>query len=52
MTSRIVISNASRLIALEQTGQLALLEQLFGSIVVPPGRKRGIAVGYFAVVDY
>lgn len=36
MTAAVVISNASPLIALEQIGQLGLLEQLFGSIVVPP----------------
>jgi len=36
MTSDLVISNASPLIALEQIGQLHLLEQLFGSVVVPP----------------
>lgn len=36
MTSAPVVSNASPLIALEQIGHLQLLEQLFGTIVIPP----------------
>ncbi|MGH7137585.1 MAG: DUF3368 domain-containing protein [Pirellulales bacterium] len=43
MTSGIVISNASPLIALEQIGQLALLEQLFNSVVVPPAVVREVS---------
>jgi predicted nucleic acid-binding protein len=36
VTSAPVVSNASPLIALEQIGQLQLLEQLFGIVRVPP----------------
>lgn len=36
MTSPTVISNASPLIALEQIGQLDLLERLFNRVAVPP----------------
>ncbi len=36
MTSAPVVSNASPLIALEQIGQLHLLEHLFRAVVVPP----------------
>jgi uncharacterized protein len=43
MTSEIVVSNASPLIALEQIGQLGLLEQLFSSIVIPPAVVREIS---------
>lgn len=43
MTSEIVISNASPLIALEQIGQLGLLEQLLHSIVVPPAVVREVS---------
>ncbi|MDQ3815832.1 MAG: DUF3368 domain-containing protein [Armatimonadota bacterium] len=43
MTSEIVISNASPLIALEQIGQLHLLEQLFHSVVVPPAVVREVS---------
>lgn len=44
MTSDIVISNASPLIALEQIGQLRLLKQLFNSVVVPPAVVREVSV--------
>lgn len=43
MTSGIVISNASPLIALEQIGQLGLLEQLFSSVVIPPAVVREVS---------
>lgn len=43
MTSGVVISNASPLIALEQIGQLGLLEQLFSSVVVPPTVVREVS---------
>lgn len=43
MISGTVISNASPLIALEQIGQLYLLEQLFGSIVIPPAVVREVS---------
>lgn len=43
MTSAIVISNASPVIALEQIGQLALLEHVFGSVVVPPAVVKEIS---------
>lgn len=36
MTSGVVISNTSPIIALDQIGQLGLLKQLFNSVVVPP----------------
>jgi len=36
MTSAPVVSNASPLIALEHIGHLQLLEQLFGTVLVPP----------------
>lgn len=36
MTSGLVISNASPIIGLAQINQLHLLEQIFGSIAVPP----------------
>jgi predicted nucleic acid-binding protein len=35
MTATPVVSNASPLIALQQIGQLHLLEQLFGTVLVP-----------------
>ena len=44
MTDEIVVSNASPLIALEQIGHLGLLEQLFGSVVVPSAVVREVSV--------
>ena len=38
-----VVSNASPLIALEQLDLLALLEQLFGSVLVPPAVVKEVA---------
>ncbi len=43
MTPAPVVSNASPLIALEQIGQLPLLEQLFGQVFVPPAVAREVA---------
>jgi predicted nucleic acid-binding protein len=43
MTSPLVVSNASVLIALEQIGQLDLLQNLFGSITIPPAVTRETA---------
>jgi predicted nucleic acid-binding protein len=43
MSSGPVISNSSPLIALEQIGQLALLEALFTSVVIPPAVAREVA---------
>ena len=43
MTSAPVVSNASPLIALEQIGHLELLEQLFGSVLIPPAVAREVA---------
>ena len=48
MTSALVVSNSSPLIALEKIGQLGLLEKLFTSVVVPPAvvREVGLSVGW------
>jgi len=43
LTDGPVVCNASPLIALAQIGQLALLEQLFGTVVVPPAVIRETA---------
>ena len=43
MTSAPIVSNASALIALEQIGQLLLLQQIFGSVIVPPAVVREVA---------
>ena len=43
MTPALVVSNASPLIALEQIGHLQLLEQLFGSVLIPPAVVRKVA---------
>ena len=43
MTPALVVSNASPLIALEQIGHLQLLEQLFGSVLIPPAVVREVA---------
>src|SRR5438067_8821783 len=42
MTSTVVVCNSSPLIALDQIGQLDLLEQLFGSVLVPPAVVREV----------
>jgi predicted nucleic acid-binding protein len=38
-----VVSNASPVIALARIGYLGLLEQIFGSVVVPPAVVREVA---------
>jgi uncharacterized protein len=43
MTSAPVISNASPLIALEQTGHLDLLKGLFSTVLIPPAVVREVA---------
>jgi predicted nucleic acid-binding protein len=43
VTSAPVVSNASPLIALEQVGQLQLLEQLFGTVRIPPAVASEVA---------
>jgi uncharacterized protein len=43
MTGQIAVSNSSPLIALEQVGQLDLLEKLFADTIVPPAVVREIA---------
>jgi predicted nucleic acid-binding protein len=43
MTTGSIISNASPLIALEQIGQLNLLEHLFSTIWIPPAVAREVA---------
>ncbi len=43
MTSAQVVCNSSPLIALDQIGQLDLLERLFGSVLAPPAVAREIA---------
>jgi uncharacterized protein len=40
MTATVVVCNSSPLIALEQVGRLDLLQQLFGSVLVPPAVVR------------
>ncbi len=42
MTSKPIVSNASPVIALEQIGQLHLLQRLFDSVVVPPAVGREV----------
>lgn len=41
----VVVSDASALIALEQIGQLALLERLFATLLIPPAVARETAAG-------
>jgi predicted nucleic acid-binding protein len=41
----LVVADASVLIALGQVGQLSLLEQLFGEVVVPPAVEREVVSG-------
>ncbi|MBN2369916.1 MAG: DUF3368 domain-containing protein [Vicinamibacteria bacterium] len=41
----LVVSDASALIALEEISQLALLERLFGTLLIPPAVAREIAPG-------
>ena len=41
----VVVSDASALIALEQIGQLALLERLFATLLIPPAVARESAAG-------
>jgi hypothetical protein len=41
----VVVSDASALIALEQIGQLALLERLFAALLIPPAVARETAAG-------
>jgi predicted nucleic acid-binding protein len=43
MTSAPVVSNASPLIALEQIDHLELLEQLFGTVLIPPAVVHEVA---------
>ena len=43
MTPVPVVSNASPLIALRQIGHLQLLEQLFGTVLIPPAVAREVA---------
>lgn len=43
MSNALSVSNSSPLIALEQIGQLQLLQQLFGTITVPPAVTREVA---------
>lgn len=43
MSNRVVVSNASPLIALEQVAALPVLEQLFGYVHVPPAVVREVA---------
>jgi uncharacterized protein len=43
MTSAQVVCNSSPIIALDQIGQLHLLERLFGSVLVPPAVANEIA---------
>ncbi len=43
MTLSPTVSNSSPLIALEQIEQLHLMQQLFASILVPPGVVREVA---------
>ncbi|MDQ3398875.1 MAG: hypothetical protein M3511_14125 [Deinococcota bacterium] len=43
MSNALSVSNSSPLIALEQIGQLQLLQQLFGKITVPPAVTREVA---------
>jgi predicted nucleic acid-binding protein len=46
MSAAPVVSNASALIALEQIGQIGLLEQLFGRVLVPPAVVREVAPSF------
>jgi predicted nucleic acid-binding protein len=39
----LVVSNASPLIALEQIGQLQLIESIFSEILIPPAVAREVA---------
>ncbi|MBI4736201.1 MAG: hypothetical protein HY766_09110, partial [candidate division NC10 bacterium] len=41
----VVVSDASALIALQQIGQLTLLERLFGTLLIPPAVARETAAG-------
>ncbi len=41
----VVVSDASPLIALQQIGQLALLERLFGTLLIPPAVARETDIG-------
>ncbi len=43
MTSKPIVSNASPVIALEQIGQLHLLQQLFDRVIVPPAVAREVS---------
>ena len=43
MTPAPVVSNASPLIALQQIGHLRLLEQFFGTVLIPPAVAREVA---------